>query len=82
MIREQYWTRLDSINKYRETSYTYDHLNHPIRKRIVYSDGNTIDQIDKYQMEYLYDENDNWIECKEFQNGSLSNWKRREIVYY
>ncbi len=80
--KTQRFNKIDSIHQYHESKYTYDHLDNLISIKITFSDGISADHVTNYTKEYIYDDNNNWVERKNFENDSLVSIERREILYY
>jgi len=82
LLKTQRFSKSDSMLEYHETYYTYDHLDNLISRKISYSDGISAERVTNYWKEYIYDDNNNWTECKNYENDSLVRIERREILYY
>lgn len=80
--KTQDFHKIDSTLSYDETTYKYDTFTNLIARKMIFSDGKTSDKVFNDTYQYMYDENGNWIEMRSFSNDSLSNIKRREILYY
>lgn len=70
------------------TDFTENKFYHDIRYFNKQKDWTKFEEVDIFgnvisssEWLYIYDEKNNWIEKKEFKNGKIVNYQKREIIY-